>query len=155
MTTYSVTPANYNNSAFWSAISESASGHVLDFTGLPSSFMASVQPTNNIIWIWDGSAWSSIGEAGAGTTFTLGAPTDLDFFTEVRVGDATAELLGSFGNDTLISGSANDAVDGSSGNDLIQTAAGNDSIAGDSLPEQHGARAMSPDVQNTNFEAGD
>lgn len=128
MTTYTVTPTNYNNSAFWSSISESASGHVLDFTGLPSSFMVSVQPTNNNVWIWDGGAWSSIGEAGAGTIFTLGAPTDLDVFTEVRVGDSTAELLGSSAHETLVSGAGDDTIVSANGNDSIQSGGGNDSI---------------------------
>ncbi|KIN71487.1 Hint domain-containing protein [Sulfitobacter guttiformis] len=128
MTTYTVTTANYNSAAFWSSISVSSSGHVLDFTGLPSSFFVSVQPDNNLIWIWNGSAWSSIGEAGSGSNFNLGAPTELHYFTELRVGNSTAELLGSSANETLVSGAGNDTIEGGSGNDSIQSGGGNDSI---------------------------
>lgn len=38
MTTYAVTTANWKDPAFWSAISEGAGGHALDFSALPSNF---------------------------------------------------------------------------------------------------------------------
>ena len=130
MTTYTVTAANYNSSAFWSAISESTSGHVLDLTGLPSSFVVSVQQDINEIWIADGSFVYKIGEAGSGANFTLGAPTDMDFFSEVRVGDSPAWLLGSSENETLLSGAGNDTIEGGDGADDINGGAGDDTLDG-------------------------
>ena len=139
MTTYTVTAASYNSSAFWSAISESTSGHVLDLTGLPSSFVVSVQQDINEIWIADGSFVYKIGEAGSGANFTLGAPTDMDFFTEVRVGDSPAWLLGSSENETLLSGAGNDTIEGGDGADDINGGAGDDTLDGGAETIRSGA----------------
>ncbi|MEJ6391263.1 Hint domain-containing protein [Gymnodinialimonas ulvae] len=128
MTTYTVTLSNYNDASFWSSISESGPGNVLDFTALPSNFVIAFESANSIIWIWDNTDWTSIGEQGFGATFNLGAPTQLDYFGEVRVGDARAYNLGSIGDDTLLSGAGNDTIVLSGGNDQITTGGGNDAI---------------------------
>jgi len=130
MTTYTVTTANYNSAAFWSSISESSAGHTLDFTGLPSTFIVSVQPSSNVIWIWDGAGWNSIGEAGSGSNFNLGTPTDMDFFTEVLTGSAGGSIEGTNAADTLVSGFGNTAINGGNGDDLIDAGGGQDNIDG-------------------------
>jgi Ca2+-binding RTX toxin-like protein len=106
------------------------SGHTLDFTALPSWFVVSVEPASSIIWIWDGSTWRAITEAGGGGFASLGSPTELHYFTEILVGDAQANLLGSDGADTLITGAGNDTIEGGLGNDSISAGGGNDIVWG-------------------------
>ena len=132
MATCFVTTSNYANPSFWGSISESASGHTLDFTQLPSWFVVSVEPASSIIWIWDGSTWRAITEAGGGGFASLGSPTELHYFDENLVGDAQAKLPGSDGADTLITGDGADTIEGGLGDDSISASGGNDNInAGD------------------------
>jgi Ca2+-binding RTX toxin-like protein len=128
MATYIITTSNYADPSFWGSISESASGHTLDFTALPSWFVISVEPASSIIWIWDGSTWRAITEAGGGGFASLGSPTELHYFNEILVGDAQANLLGSDGADTLITGDGTDTIEGGLGDDSISAGGGSDNI---------------------------
>lgn len=64
---YTVTAANWNDPAFWSSISETTSGHTLDFSGLPSNFTVNFDPTvGNVLTIDDGTTSFVIGSSVGG-----------------------------------------------------------------------------------------
>jgi len=130
MASYTITTSNYADPSFWSSISVSSSGHTLDFTQLPSWFVIVVEPASSVIWIWDGSTWLSITEAGGGGFASLGSPTELHYFNEILVGDAQANLLGSDGADTLITGDGADTIEGGLGDDSISAGGGSDIVWG-------------------------
>ncbi|MCB1335375.1 MAG: hypothetical protein KDK26_17460, partial [Roseivivax sp.] len=123
MATYSVTGANWNDPAFWSAISETATGQVLDFSALGSGYRITVSPDTGTIVLTDGTATFTVGEAGHGgySDALLGGTTLLSYFTS---------LTGGGGTDTLNGGGGGDTIDGGTGNDLLAGGAGADSLTG-------------------------
>ena len=111
MTVYSVTTANWNSAAFWSSISESGTGHTLDFSGLPDTYSVAVADNSNVIAITDGTTLFNIGEDGnTNTDANFSTPTLLSFFNV---------LTGSDGDDTMDGGAGGDTISGGDGDDSI------------------------------------
>lgn len=122
MTTYLVTTSNWNDPAFWSGISESGPGAVLDFSALPVNYSVDFEALNGTVLLSDGSNSFSIGEPGdSGTNATLGGTTQFAYFTTVS---------GSSNDDTIGGGVNADTLEGNAGNDTIAGDAGDDYIAG-------------------------
>ena len=160
MTTYTITTSNWNSSGFWSSVSETGSGHVLDFSGLPSNFYVTVDSFSGFIDISDGSTTFRIKDASYSgpRDAQLGGSTEFDQFSIVGgqgwndfYGDTTDDtftgagdddyaeggsgndsLSGEGGSDTLYGGSGDDTIRGGAGNDTIQGNQGNDSLDGGS-----------------------
>jgi len=149
MAIYTVTTANWNDPLFWSAISETTSGHELDFSGLGTTFSLDVHQVNGIITISDGVTTFTVGEAGVtGTDANFGGTTLLDFFTSISgvqgqdIVDGTSgndvldgnsgddTLLGADGDDTLYGNGGADILSGGGGNDLAYGGAGDDELFG-------------------------
>ncbi len=63
MTVYTVTPTNWDDPAFWSGISESRSGHTIDFSGLPVNFTVNVDMDSGLATLDNGLSVFSIGDA--------------------------------------------------------------------------------------------
>ncbi|ETX29385.1 Hint domain-containing protein [Roseivivax isoporae] len=111
MAVFVISSSNYDDPAFWSAISVSGPGHTLDFRGLPASWTVTVDPPAGLIVIHDGTRSVTVGEEGAtGTDAIFGPRTDLDDFTTVLAGD---------GNDRIDAGTGLGSVEGGAGNDTI------------------------------------
>ena len=111
MTSYVVTTANWNSAAFWSSISESGTGHTLDFSGLPDSYSVTVADGSNAITVSDGTTLYCVGEAGdVSTDANFGSPTLLSFFNV---------LTGSDGDDTIDGGAGGDTISGGDGDDSL------------------------------------
>lgn len=133
MATYSVTTSNYNSSAFWSSISQSTSGHTLDFSTLPSNWQVQYDPVLERLNIWNGSNWSSIGEPGdSGATHTFGGATQLRYFTTFVGGAGNDYSEGSIGNDSIVGNAGADTLSGGVGADTASGGAGNDNVTGGS-----------------------
>lgn len=150
MATYIVTTSNWNDPAFWNAISETGPGHTIDFSGLPSNFDVDFWPGGDQITIGDGTSSFTIGDSDdtSSTNAQLAGSTQLDFFTvitgsagddimdgagnddTVMGGDGSDSLYGNGGNDNLQGDSGNDFLDGGSGNDSLYGGAGSDSLEG-------------------------
>ena len=132
MATYIVTTSNWNDPAFWNAISESGPGHTLDFSALPSSYSIDFYPAGNAIQISDGSSTFSIGDAdfGGGANATLGGSTQLDYFTTVIGGDGSDTIDGGANDDTINGQSGSDLIEGDDGNDIIHGGDGFDTLLG-------------------------
>jgi len=140
MTTYVVTPSNWNTAAFWQSISETTAGHTLDFSALGPGFTLQFDQTTGLIVLSDGATSFSVGEPGAtGTDANLGGTTQLDFFTDVVgtqgedifVGTSSSDtVIGGNGNDTLEGNAGDDSVDGGEGDDLVLGGSGNDEVRG-------------------------
>ncbi len=143
MAIYTVTTANWNDPAFWSAISEAGSGHELDFSGLPTGYSVDFDPATGRIILSDGGTNFTVGEAGYGgaSDATLGGSTLLDFFTRLSGsqgddnlrGSAAADTIsGGGGNDTITGGGGSDSLDGGSGDDrfIVEDGFDNDTILG-------------------------
>lgn len=149
MATYTVTASNWNSSAFWAGISESTTGHTLDFSSLGVAFNVEINEVSGIITISDGTTIFTVGEAGvAGTDANFGGTTLLDYFTtisgtqgqdivggtsgnDVLDGNSGDDILwGNDGDDTLYGNGGADTLDGDAGNDLIYGGADNDEIYG-------------------------
>ena len=112
MATYTVTTANWNDGAFWASVGPADPGHVLDFSGLPSTYSVTYNYTTGEIVISDGATTYTIGDANAtGGPYdtTLGGTAELNFF----------DFLGSQGDDTVIGDANANAVDGSGAIDEI------------------------------------
>lgn len=141
MATYTVTTSNWNDPAFWSAISETGPGHTLDFSALPSNFDVDVWPDDSRIIIDDGTTTFTIGDSDySGTENTsFGGSTQLEYFTNVVGtqggdlidGDENADTIqGQAGNDVLVGNGGNDELYGDGGNDTLTGNAGNDTLYG-------------------------
>ena len=125
MTTYTVTEQNYNSAAFWSAINESATGHTLDFTDLPSLFSISFDALNGLLSIFDGTSTYTVGEPGAsGVDATLGGTTTFELLSIVggSGGDDVIEV--GAGDDTIVGSAGSDDIDGGAGTDTYQAGTG-------------------------------
>ncbi|WP_428515550.1 Hint domain-containing protein [Roseovarius sp.] len=144
MTTYVVTSANWNDPAFWAAISEAAGGHALDVSGLPSNFNIDIDKASGRIILTDGTTTFTVGEAGYGgaSDATLGGSTLLENFERLDFGDGDQLVIGDTSAETITTGSGNDTIhygDGADtvragdGDDLIDDAPGLDSSATGSL----------------------
>lgn len=143
MAIYSVTPANWNSAAFWSAISEGASGHTLDFSGLTNAYSVTLDVSVGSLVLSDGASTYTIGDTGFGGSpdVFLGGTTMWNFFTTILgtdgddsvdfTGIATAvDVDGATGNDSITGGTGADTINGGADNDTIDGGAGDDSIVG-------------------------
>lgn len=120
VTVYFVTTSNYNDPAFWSAISESSAGHTLDFSALPSGWSVDYSAASTVLRLFDGSVWHTVGEAGdPATDYTFGAGTQFSYFSGLTGSDSGDSILGGDGDDTILTGLGNDVADGGAGNDFI------------------------------------
>ncbi|MGJ8605509.1 MAG: Hint domain-containing protein [Marivita sp.] len=155
MATYTVTTLNWTSGSFWASVSESSTGHTLDFSGLDPSFTVQVNQATGIITLSDGSTTFTVGEAGvSGADANLGGATLLDYFTSISgvqgadtvSGTAGADVLdgnsgadslsGDAGADTIYGNGGADTLVGNAGTDLIYGGADNDSITGDNNNDQ-------------------
>ena len=99
MATYTVTTANWNDSAWWASVGPPGPGHVLDFSALPSNFTVIYNYSTGEITISDGTSSFTIGDStatGGPYDATMGGTSELNFF----------EFHGSQGDDT-VTGDAN------------------------------------------------
>ncbi|MFK7836916.1 MAG: hypothetical protein AB8B60_11890 [Sulfitobacter sp.] len=88
MPTYTVTTSNWNSAAFWSAITQSAPGGELDFSGLPSTYDVDIFHPGGRIVITDGTSTYIIGDdTSSGTDVTMGSGTVLSNFTSFILAD--------------------------------------------------------------------
>ena len=177
MATYIVTTSNWNSAAFWSGISETATGHTLDFSGLGVGYRVDVNSFTGIITISDGVASFTVGEAGVtGTNANFGGTTLLDYFTTIEgtqdadyvfgtdsndVLDGNAgndSLYGQLGDDTLYGNGGADVLDGNEGSDLIYGGADNDRLFGwtgdDSLFGETGNDTLFGEAGNDSLSGG-
>lgn len=131
MTTYVVTPSNWNTLGFWQGISETVAGHTLDFSALGPAFTLQFSETTGILQLSDGTSTFSVGEAGtAGVDANLGGTTSLEFFTTVLGTQGEESFTGSAGADSISGGDGNDSLDGGAGNDTLLGGDGNDTLLG-------------------------
>ena len=177
MATYIVTTSNWNSAAFWSGISETATGHTLDFSGLGVGYRVDVNSFTGIITISDGVASFTVGEAGVtGTNANFGGTTLLDYFTTIEgtqdadyvfgtdsndVLDGNAgndSLYGQLGDDTLYGNGGADVLDGNEGSDLVYGGADNDRLFGwtgdDSLFGETGNDSLFGEAGNDSLSGG-
>ncbi|WP_299936739.1 Hint domain-containing protein [uncultured Pelagimonas sp.] len=122
MATYTVTTSNWNSTAFWSGINEGSGGHTLDFSGLGSGYSVEFDVFNGDITLSDGTDTFVVGDAiSSSADAYMGGSTVLTNFSTV---------LGSEGEDTLISGTGSDTLIGGGGSDTFVVGAGNETITG-------------------------
>ncbi|ANT61778.1 hypothetical protein AYJ57_14970 [Salipiger sp. CCB-MM3] len=123
MTTYAVTLDNWNDPAFWAAVSEGSGGHTLDLSALPADFGIEFDQANLVLFLNYGGASFMVGDATAPAAFDaqLGGTTEWSFFSVVD---------GSGGDDTLGGGAGDDTLDGGAGSDSMLGYAGDDVITG-------------------------
>lgn len=150
MAIYAVTPLNWNSAAFWSGISETTTGHELDFSGLTSGFRVDVGTASGTITLTDGSTTFTVGDAStSGTDATFGGTTLLSYFDTIGGGDGVDTLNGSDGDDLLIGGPGSDEISGGLGADsliggsgddrfIVEDGYGNDTIEGSTVGETLG-----------------
>jgi Ca2+-binding RTX toxin-like protein len=131
MTVYTVTTSNWNAPAFWSAISEAAAGHTLDFSALGPSYSVDLDEATGRLIVSDGVTPFTIGEPGdGGADATLGGATQFSFFTTKLGGDGDDTLDGGAGSDTLIGGTGDDLISGGDGADVLKSGQGQDTLDG-------------------------
>lgn len=132
MATYIVTTSNWNNPAFWEAISEAGPGHTLDFSALPSSFDVNFWPDGDLITVSNATSTFSIGDSDASgpTDATMGGATRLQYFTTVIGSQGSGIIDGSAGNDTIFGEAGEDTLNGQLGNDVLVGGDGNDDLTG-------------------------
>lgn len=132
MTIYVVTTSNCNDPAFCAGINESASGHTIDFSALPSTFDGSFDADLGLVTVGDATSSFEIGEgnfAGA-LDATLGSPSLWNFFDSFKGSGGADSLDGGAGADQIEAGDGDDAVFGGVGDDLIQGGSGSDTLFG-------------------------
>ena len=133
--TYTITPANWNNVAFWSAINDSSYFQELDFSALGPGYSVDYDLATGIITISDGATTFTVGESGVtGTDANMGAQTLMENFTILRgtQGDDVLDVTGTSWFSTLYGGDGNDTLLGGTGFDSLVGGAGNDYISGGS-----------------------
>ncbi|WP_152475432.1 Hint domain-containing protein [Roseovarius sp. THAF9] len=132
MSTYTVTIANWNDAAFWAAISETAGGHTLDFSALPANYAVDIDKATGRIILTDGTTTFTVGEAGFGgvSDASLGGTTLLDYFETLTFGDGDHTVTGDASFETITSGSGTDSIDGGGGDDSIDAGGGDDTVDG-------------------------
>lgn len=123
MSVYVVTTINWNDPSFWSAISETASGHTLDFSALTSDYAVTTDPATGLITINGPVSSFDIGDAtyAGGPDASFGGTTQLGYFTT---------QIGSAGNDDLSGTAGADTLDGGAGDDILRGGAGGDTLDG-------------------------
>lgn len=138
MATYVVTPANWNDPAFWSSISTS-NYDTLDLTALDSSFSITIAVGPGIIEISDPTASFTIGSPSVGGTDANLASGSISHFDIIDGSDGVENLtwggdnndfaLGG-GDDVADAGGGTNTVDGGAGNDTITAGSGTDTLFG-------------------------
>lgn len=130
MAAYSVTTSNWNSAAFWSSISQTGSGHTLDFSGLPSNFTISYDTDTGAVTISDGSTTYVIGDSSyTGTAdATLGGTTSWHFFTSLSFNSGPTYVAGSYNGDVVTSGAGNDTIFANAGADSINAGDGDNIV---------------------------
>jgi Ca2+-binding RTX toxin-like protein len=141
MATYTVTPSNWNDPAFWSGISLSGAGHTLDLSALGAEYAARYDAESGALVISHGATSFTIGDAAYTATAdaSLGQGTYFAQFTALRMtggddhvtGSAYGEALwlGAGGNDTVIAQGGNDTVTGIDGGDFVDAGGGHDQLS--------------------------
>ncbi|WP_390914860.1 Hint domain-containing protein [Pseudosulfitobacter sp. SM2401] len=134
MATYTVTTSNWNDPAFWAAISQSGPGHTLDFSALPSNFDVDFWPDGDRIVIGNGTSNFTIGDSdnGGSSDAQMGGTTQLEYFTTVISSQGNDMNDGGSNSDTLIGEGGQDTLSGNGGNDYIEGGDGNDRLSGGS-----------------------
>ncbi|WP_146049985.1 Hint domain-containing protein [Roseovarius confluentis] len=130
MTTYTVTTANWNDPAFWAAVSESAGGNTLDFSALPEPYAIDIDKATGRISLTDGASTFTVGEAGYGgaSDASLGGSTLLDHFETLTFGDGDHTVTGDAGSETLTTGTGNDTITYGDGADTVHAGDGDDLV---------------------------
>lgn len=155
MAIYIVTASNWNSAAFWSGITETGTGHTLDFSALDATYSVSVNQTTGVVTIVNGFDGYTVGEAGVtGVNANFGGTTLLDYFTTISgaqsgdqvTGSAEDELLdgnsgddrmeGMAGNDTFYGNGGADQMDGGDGADILYGGSGGDELYGGTGADQ-------------------
>lgn len=152
---YTVTAANWNDPAFWSSISETTSGHTLDFSGLPSNFTVNFDPTvGNVLTIDDGTTSFVIGSSVGGLgDVQLGGTTTWEVFDTI-IGTDTDDVIDSADiGTTIFGGDGDDTIRGLAGDDTIYGGDGSDFVAvnvGDGNDTLFGGESLG-DADEVNF----
>ena len=152
---YTVTAANWNDPAFWASISETTSGHALDFSALPSSFSINFDPTvGNVLTIDDGTTSFVIGSSVGGLgDVQLGGTTTWELF-ETIIGTDTDDVIDSADiGTTIFGGDGDDTIRGLAGDDTIYGGDGSDFVAvnvGDGNDTLFGGESLG-DADELNF----
>ena len=149
MTLYVVTTSNWNSPAFWSGISEGASGHTLDFSALGSGFSIALDAATGELIISDGVTTFTVGDSsyGGAPDASMGGATVWSFFTtflgtqgadsvDFSSSNQAHDIDGGSGDDSLYGGSNNDTISGGDGADTLEGGAGNDVIDGGADADQ-------------------
>ncbi|THH38648.1 hypothetical protein E4Z66_03505 [Aliishimia ponticola] len=121
MTTYVVTTSNWNSAAFWNAIDESSSGHAIDFSGLPSTYLITVDSDNGRLTIDDGTTTYVVEDtSGTGPAdATLGGATLFEYFDSFSGGAGDDDIYGGSGDDTISGGDGVNVLEGEDGDDYL------------------------------------
>jgi Ca2+-binding RTX toxin-like protein len=168
MAIYIVTTSNWNSAAFWSGITETGTGHTLDFSALDATYSVTVDQTTGVVSIVNGATTYTIGEAGVtGVNANFGGSTLLDYFTTISgaqsgdrvTGSAEDELFdgnsgddrmeGMAGNDTFYGNGGADQMDGGDGADILYGGSGGDELYGGT-----GADQLFGESDNDTIDAG-
>jgi Ca2+-binding RTX toxin-like protein len=168
MAIYIVTTSNWNSAAFWSGITETGTGHTLDFSALDATYSVTVDQTTGVFSIVNGATTYTIGEAGVtGVNANFGGSTLLDYFTIISgaqsgdrvTGSAEDELFdgnsgddrmeGMAGNDTFYGNGGADQMDGGDGADILYGGSGGDELYGGT-----GADQLFGESDNDTIDAG-
>lgn len=128
MAIYIVTTSNWNSAAFWSGITETGTGHRLDFSALDATYSVTVNQTTGVVSIVNGATTYTIGEAGVtGVNANFGGSTLLDYFTTIS---------GAQSGDRVTGSAENELLDGNSGDDRMEAMAGDDTLYGNGGADQ-------------------
>lgn len=144
--TYVVTPANWNDPAFWSTVDVtdgSPTPYVIDFDNLTDAYSVDLDPgVNGLLTL------EFTDTFGVTTTFTvasatadagvissadavLGGISEFSFFANITGSEGADNLeLGDAGN-RILAGDGNDTVEGNKGNDQLYGQGGDDRLEGD------------------------
>ncbi len=155
MTTYVVTPANWNDPAFWSSISTS-NYDTLDLTALDSSFSIGIDVGTGTINMDDGVTTFSVGSPSVVGTDTNLASGSISHFDIIDGSDGVENLtwggddndfaLGG-GDDVADAGAGTNTVDGGAGNDTINAGSGIDTLFGGTGDDRIGSGGGNDTVQ--------
>lgn len=131
MATYFVTTGNWNSIAFWSGITQTSSGHTLDFSGLDATYSVTLDQSTGVVTIVNGATTFTIGEAGVtGVSVNFGGTTLLDYFTTISGAQSGDRVTGTALNEVLDGNSGDDRMEGLGGNDTLYGNAGADQLDG-------------------------
>lgn len=131
MATYIITTSNWNSAAFWSGITETGTGHTLDFSALDATYSVTIDQTTGVIWIDNGATGFTIGEAGVtGVSANFGGSTLLDYFTTISGAQSGDRVTGSAENEVLDGNTGGDRMEGMGGDDTLYGNGGMDQMDG-------------------------